>query len=173
MKNELLRLLKQKRGTDVRITTMFDLYGLYADFPGVEEAAKVAHLPHQRVRQLQQAFADDVCDARFIPYIQLHEFETILFCELSSFEVAFDECQGRLEALAADVGGLIETPELIDDGQHSAPSKRIAKQFPAYPNLKPDAPVAIATMIDLAVIRSKCPHFSDWLTELEKLGGAH
>ena len=101
MKNELLRLLKQKRGTDVRITTMFDLYGLYADFPGVEEAAKVAHLPHQRVRQLQQAFADDVCDARFIPYIQLHEFETILFCELSSFEVAFDECQGRLEALAA------------------------------------------------------------------------
>jgi hypothetical protein len=59
---------------------------------------------------------------------------------------------------------------LIDDGQHSAPSKRIRKQFPDYPAAKPVAPVSIATMIDLSTIRSKCPHFNQWLTALEKLG---
>ena len=172
-KNDLVRLLKQQRGPDVRITTMFDLYALYADFPGAENSAKFAHLPRQRAQSLQQAMADDIPDPRLIPYIQLHEFETILFCDLSAFEIVFDSCRKQLDALAEDVGNLIETPELIDDGQHSAPSKRIARQFPDYPDLKPDAPVAIATMIDLAVVRVKCPHFNDWLTKLEELGGAH
>ena len=47
MKNALIRLLKEKRGPDVRVTTMFDLYGLYSDFPGTKDAAQIEHVPYQ------------------------------------------------------------------------------------------------------------------------------
>jgi hypothetical protein len=97
-------------------------------------------------------------DARLVPYIQLHEFETILYCDLDAFEIQYAACRKQVEALAQDAGTFLTTPELIDDGPETAPSKRIARQFPDYPDAKPEAPVAIATMIDLSKVRSKCPH---------------
>jgi hypothetical protein len=168
MKNDLVRLLRQHRGPDVRFTTMFDLYALYSDFPGMQEAEKLKHLPAQRVRGLEQAFATDVGDTRFIPHVQLHEFETILLCDPGAFAVYYENCEKQIQALR-DLVPEGTSPESIDGGQHSAPSKRIAVQFPDYPDAKPDAPVAIATTIDVAVIRTRCPHFDAWIRTLEQL----
>lgn len=148
---------------------MFDLYALYSDFPGTQEANKQKHLPYERVKTLEQAFAKEMNDPRLIPYLQLHEFETLLYCQLDAFAIYYDDCRKQIDALAEDAGAILVSPELIDDGQHSAPSKRIAKQFPDYRDAKPEAPVTIATMIDLSVIRSKCHHFNNWLTTLEQL----
>jgi hypothetical protein len=170
MRNDLMRLLRQHRGPGVRFTTMFDLYALYSDFPGTGAANQQTHIPYERVKTLEKAFADEMNDARLVPYIQLHEFETLLYCQLEAFEIHYANCASQIDALARDAGMLLATPELIDDGQQTAPSKRIAKQFPDYPDAKPDAPVAIATMIDLAIVRLKCPHFNEWLTTLETLG---
>jgi hypothetical protein len=170
-RNELERLLRQHRSPDVRFTTMFDLYALCSDFPGNEAASKQKHIPYERIKTLEQAFAQEMNDARLLPYIQLHEFETLLYCRLDSFEIHFGECRSQTEALAKDVGILLTTPELIDDGEETSPSHRITKHFPDYPDAKPRAPVDIATMIDLSVVRSKCPHFNEWLTALEQLGG--
>jgi hypothetical protein len=170
MRNDLSRLLREHKQSDVRFTTMFDLYALYTDFPGTDEANMQKHIPHERVKTLENALALEMNDARLVPYIQLYEFETILYCELDAFEIYYGPRRKELEALAADAGNLLETPEMIDDGRESAPSKRIARQFPDYPDAKPRAPVDIATMIDLSVVRSKCPHFNKWLTALEKLG---
>jgi hypothetical protein len=171
MRNELERLFRQHRGPDVRFTTMFDLYALYSDFPGTDAASKQKHIPYERVKTLEQAFATEMNDGRLLPYIQVHEFETILYCNLDAFEIHYASCRRQIEELGKEAGAQLDTPELIDDGQNSAPSKRIATQFPDYPDAKPEAPLAIATMIDLSVIRSKCPHFNEWLTALEQLGG--
>jgi hypothetical protein len=168
-RNDLARLFRQHRGSEVRFTTMFDFYSLYSDFPGTEEANKQEHIPHERVKTLEQAFAQEMQDHRLIPHIQLHEFETMLYCQLDAFEIHYADCRRQIDALAQDAGKLLATPELIDDGQHTAPSKRIEKQFSDYPHAKPEAPVAIATVIDLSLIRSKCPHFNEWLTRLEQL----
>jgi hypothetical protein len=148
---------------------MFDLYALYADFPGTAEADKQQHVPYERVATLEKALSKEMNDQRLIPYIQLHEFETILYCQLNAFEIYYANCARQIDVVAQDAGPLLETPELIDDGQHTAPSKRIANHFPDYPDAKPDAPVAIATLIDLSVIRAKCPHFHSWLATLENL----
>jgi hypothetical protein len=172
MRNDLERLLRQHRGPDVRFTTMFDLYALYSDFPGTEATKQQAHLPYERIKTLEHALAAEMNDPRLVPYIQLHEFETLLYCQLDAFEIHYADCANQVQALADDAGRLLATPELIDDGQETAPSKRIAKQFPDYSDAKPEASVAIATMIDLAIIRSKCPHFNEWMTRLEKLDGA-
>lgn len=168
MRNDLGRLLRQHRGEDVRFTTMFDLYALYTDFPLRQDADKLKHLPYERVRTLEQAFAADVGDRRFVPHVQLHEFETMLFCDPDAFAVYYENCEKQIQALR-EIADQFPSPELIDAGQHSAPSKRIAAQFPDYPDAKPDAPIAISSVIDLAVIRARCPHFDAWIRALEEL----
>lgn len=170
MRNDLQRLLRQHRGPDVRFTTMFDLYALYSDFPGTEEANKQRHIPYERVQTLERALAQEMNDLRLVPYIQLHEFEALLYCQLTAFEIHYAACRRQIEALEQDAGAELATPELIDHGPATAPSKRIVRRFPDYPNAKPDAPIAIATMIDLSLVRSKCPHFDAWLTRLEQFG---
>jgi hypothetical protein len=73
MKNDILRFLAQEKGGDVFFTTMIDLYALHVDFPGFDDAETLRHLPDKRTDRLEQAFAVDVHDQRFVPYIQLHE----------------------------------------------------------------------------------------------------
>jgi hypothetical protein len=79
MKNDIHRFLAQEKGGDVFFTTMIDLYGIHAEFPGLAEADKLRHMPDKRVEALEKAFADDMGDSRFVPYIQLHEYEAYLF----------------------------------------------------------------------------------------------
>lgn len=169
MKNDILRFLTQEKGGDVFFTTMIDLYAIHAEFPGLDEGAKLRHLPDKRVECLEQAFANDIGDRRFVPYIQLHEFETYLFCDPTWFAYFYDHHDKEIAALKAIAEGHA-TPELIDEGQHSAPSKRIIAHLPDYGDAKPAVGPQVAERIGLEVIRNKCPHFQTWLSRLEKLG---
>jgi hypothetical protein len=58
---------------------------------------------------------------------------------------------------------------LINDGEETAPSKRIGKEIPDYLGAKPTAGPIIAGKIGLETMRMKCPHFNEWLTKLENL----
>jgi hypothetical protein len=69
--------------------------------------------------------------------------------------------QKRFEAIRASVA----TPEEIDEGPESAPSKRIADLFPAY--RKALHGPTTAARIGLDQIRKECPHFNEWLKKLE------
>ena len=164
MQNDINRLLKQESGRDVFFTTMVDLYALHANFPGTEEAEKLRHVPYERVEALERSWFDETGDRRFIPFIQLHEFEAYLFVDVSQFAFFYDNADSQISALQRDAS----SPELIDDGQHTAPSKRIIAQFPNY-SKETDGP-QMAELIGLENIRSKCPHFNAWLERLEKLG---
>ena len=170
MRNDIRRFLAQERGADVFFTTMIDLYGIHAELPGLAEADKLRHLPERRVEALEQAFAEDIGDNRFVPYIQLHEFEAYLFSDPAAFEYFYDHHQKQIAALRA-IADAHATPELIDDGQHSSPSKRIIAEFPDYEDAKSAVGPQVAQLIGLEVIRGKCPHFAAWLLQLENLGG--
>jgi hypothetical protein len=69
-----------------------------------------------------------------------------------------------------NVADSVTSPELIDDGQHSAPSRRIIEEFPQYERLKSSVGPQMAELIGLAKIRSVCPHFDAWIGRLEQLG---
>lgn len=170
VKQDVERLLKQESGPDVFFTTMIDLYSIYQDMPGRERADTFRDDPRRRVHALEEAFAADVGDRRFIPYIQLHEFEAILFVDPSHFGLFYENARRGIAELNK-VAESFEGPEWIDDGQHSAPSKRIAAQFPAYAHHKPVAGPQIAESIGLQRIRDQCPHFASWLERLEEIGG--
>ncbi|MDB9308677.1 DUF4276 family protein [Aphanizomenon sp. CS-733/32] len=62
---------------------------------------------------------------------------------------------------------LFPSPEHINDGPITAPSKRIKKCCPFYD--KPLHGSLIAMDIGLDVIRQHCQHFDKWLTRLEKI----
>jgi len=69
--------LKEDRQPESRFTTMFDFYALPSDFPEYEGAKKLAD-PYRKIELLEQAFQEDINDPRFMPYIQLHEFEALV-----------------------------------------------------------------------------------------------
>lgn len=168
-KQDIVRWLKEEIGNyDVVFTTMFDFYALPEDFPGYCEAQGL-HDPYKKVAKVEEAFAADIADSRFIPYIQLHEFETLLFVEPEKLELEYigeEKKVERLRAIADDFGN----PELIDHGADTAPSKRIIKVFKDYENNKPAIGSMVAHEIGIETIRTACSHFNDWLTKLEKLG---
>jgi len=170
MKNDILRFLAQESGGGVFFTTMIDLYAIHANFPGLDEAEKLRHVPDKRVEALEQAFAEDISDDRFVPYIQLHEYEAYLFSDPTWFRYFYNHHKKQIAALKA-VADAYETPELIDDGPQSAPSRRIIAELPDYEEAKSVVGPQVAELIGLDRIRGKCPHFAAWLSRLEKLGG--
>ncbi len=168
MRNDLGRLLKQDARADARFTTMFDLYALYNDFPGWEDGEKQKHVPRERALTLERAFAGDVGDHRFLPHIQLHEFETILLCDPGHFALVYGNASSGIAALQAAVAEA-SSPELVDDGETTAPSKRIIHQFPQYREEKITVGVDLAACVGIEATRRCCPHFDNWLTALEAL----
>jgi hypothetical protein len=169
MKNDILRSLAEDKNTDVFFTTMIDLYAIHHNFPGLKESEIMRQNPIKRVEFLEKSFADDIDDPRFIPYIQLHEYEAYLFSDPTCFESFYDNCSDRI-AILKTIADSYETPELINDSRETAPSKRIIAQFPDYERAKPTVGSLLAESIGLEVIRSKCPHFNSWLLRLESLG---
>jgi hypothetical protein len=167
MKRDIVRFTHQETGSDVFFTTMIDLYALHNDFPGRQESEALRHRPYERVESLEKAWSADVGDTRFVPYIQLHEFEACLFAKPDEFAIFYARearALKRLEAIAAEY----ESPELIDDGPATAPSKRILDVFPDYE--KAIVGPLVAELIGLDQIRARCPHFHEWLISLESLG---
>jgi len=157
--------LKEDNHPECRFSTMFDLYALPADFPGYAEAKNCAD-PYERVQFLENALAKDIEDRRFIPYIQLHEFEALILADPRQLDWEYLEHDGPIRRLREMVGE--QNPELIDDGPTTAPSKRILQEIPEYD--KASTSPTVAEKIGLPVLRDKCRHFSEWITCLEQLG---
>ena len=162
------RLLQQQSAW---CTTFFDYYGLPKDFPGKAEAAAKADLSQK---------AETICSAlraqlesrigaepmrRFIPYVQMHEFEALLFSDANALARAVGESAagGELARIAHD----FDTPEHIDDSPETAPSKRILSLATQY--RKATQGPAVAQEIGLPAMRDQCRLFDAWLQGLESL----
>lgn len=159
--------MNEDQGRCVRFTTMFDLYRLPRDFPGFPDAERESD-PYRKIALLEERLGAEIASSRFIPYLQLHEYETLLFSELDAFHHYYPDHHQELLSLKQEVSG-ITNPEFINENPATAPSKRIIKYFPAYNCEKPSAGPIIAEKIGLQKIRSACRHFNDWLSQLELL----
>jgi len=161
VKWDLLRWMQHDHNVNARFTTMFDLYALPSDFPGFAAAARQSN-PYDRVHALEQALADDIGYARFIPYIQLHEFEALVLADLEhqhAIARLVDEVQNDASARG--------NPEMINDGKDSAPSKRILREIPEYD--KVNAGPLTVERIGIPRLRASCRHFDEWIRRLEGL----
>jgi hypothetical protein len=168
LRRDILSELKRHPDRDCYFTTMLDLYGLPADFPGRKRHKRNPSDPTPHVEALEAAFGQDIGDPRFLPHLQLHEYETLLYADLDAFAIAFEDCQAAVDELKAEVKGFA-TIEHVNDGQCTAPSKRIIRVLPAYEARKTAAGPNIAEYIGLARLRETCPHFDAWVKAIERL----
>jgi gamma-glutamylcyclotransferase (GGCT)/AIG2-like uncharacterized protein YtfP len=129
MKNDILRFLAQEKGEDVFFTTMIDLYAIHPEFPGLTEAEKFVRNPVRRVEALEQAFARDIDDGRFVPYIQLHEYEAYLSSDPAWFGYFYDHHEKQIDALKAIADGYA-SPELIDAGSTRLRASGSSESYP-------------------------------------------
>jgi hypothetical protein len=165
LENDLTLWMKEDQNTDAWFTTMVDLYALPEDFPG-HATCKQFTDPLKKVRCLEDGLSGKISHRRFIPYIQLHEFEALLFSEPAKFDVAFPDSKDAVQQLQK-IRDESPSPEHIDDRPEFAPSKRILKLLPDY--RKPVAGPTIAASIGLATLRRECPHFNQWICKIEAL----
>ena len=148
-------------------TTMFDLYALPNDFPGYEEANSIIE-PYAHVNSLEQSLANAINDSRFIPYIQLHEFEALVFCGIDYLVKIYPKCKKSCEQLTATLQKY-GNPELIDNDPTTAPSKRIINAIEGenkYKYNKPTTGKSVTKEIGIDELRAKCPHFNKWVDSL-------
>jgi len=159
--------IKEDKHGECRFTTMFDLYSLPEDFPDYAVAIRKTD-PYERVHLLEESLARSISDRRFIPYIQLHEFEALILAAPQNLSCEYLEHDTPIKNLVSMVSMAPDkNPELIDDGRETAPSKRILRQIPEY--RKTTAGVSVVKSIGLPTLRTKCRHFNDWLSRLEQL----
>ena len=167
--HDVLTTLKEHAPRGARVTTMLDLYALPTDFPGLEDCDREGVTdPYDKVALVEAGMAEAISDYRFIPYIQLHEFEALLFADIEKAKASYPDDVAGVDALIEDVAGI--APEMIDDGVETVPSKRIEKRIPY--SEKVEAGTRIAKAIGLETIRAKCPHFDAWVAKLEGLDQA-
>lgn len=166
IRGDLHRLMLEDQHEEARFTTMIDLYALPQEFPGWTEARQSTHLQN-RISILESSLKTDINDRRFLPYIQLHEFEALLYCDLSQLQKRIAGSAPGLTRLTNEVSGI--PPEEINDGTTTAPSKRIIRHVPIYERSKVRVGVAAAAAIGLPALRNKCPHFNSWVNRLELL----
>jgi len=162
---DITHWLRECSGADCRFTTMFDYYALPDEFPGMEIARRIAD-KYQRIASLESAFATDINDYRFIPYIQLHEFESLILAQPQDLDWEYLEHDAPIQSLVNMVGD--QNPELINDGPETAPSKRIMHAIGDEYD-KVTAGVSVVKHIGIPTLRERCRHFHEWLTKLENL----
>ena len=118
-----------------------------------------------RCELLQRALGREVEDHRLIPYLQRHEFEALVLASLPVLRnvLETEEDLAGLEALMREIRDV--SPEDVNDGPESAPSKRLLRCIPGYRKTLHGPLAAEAT--GLALIRRACPRFDAWVARLE------
>ena len=163
IKKELMRLCGEH--PNELVTTMFDLYALPKnDTPGLSSGIKDVY---EKAEHIEKAISDNIGDKfdNMIFSLVLHEFEGLLFSDVSAFEIIADN-----EAVSTlhEVRDVVPTPEHINDSPETAPSKHIERVILGYS--KPVDGIAVAERIGINKILNECRHFEKWIAKLTAWG---
>lgn len=162
---DILRHLKEDR--EVMIALLVDYYALPQSgtraWPGRSAATGARIVDNAILNCIRKRMGSDFDQSRFVPCVMMHEFEAMLFSDCAAFANAV----GRPDVIPAlqSILKQFSCPEKINDSPQTTPSKRILNLIPDYDKLL-DGNRAV-DMIGLQKIRSMCPHFANWLQQLE------
>lgn len=138
------------------VSTLYDFYGFKKKLDGENKSGL-----EQRIFNA----APESIKPRLIPYIQMYEFEGLLFSCPEGMERGLNEA-GVKEWCQAILDEFENNPEEINNSPETAPSKRL-KNDTGY--RKTTHGPNIAKEIGIVKIREMCPGFNEWLSKLEAL----
>ncbi len=164
-------LLHLKNDTKAFVTTFIDYYGLYAkyQFPGWDESLKITD-KNIRMDFLEKSMSEDIgvdFQQRYLPYIQLHEFEGLLFNDIKIFyeQIPANELIGNDELKRTFND--FENPEMINDTRETSASHRLMRIVSGYNKVVYGN--ILADAIGLENIRKKSIRFNNWLQKIEDI----
>lgn len=141
------------------VTSLVDFYGLRGkDVLTCEELEKKMRNGLSEKLQRQN---------RIFPYVQKHEFESLLFADTKAFSVINGTPKNAMTKLQRIRKTCPGGPEDINDDENTAPSKRIQRVIPRYNKIADG--IRIAKRIGIKDIRDVCPRFNAWLAKMESL----
>lgn len=146
-------------------TTMIDLYALPADFPGYANKTKDAYL---WVHNIETAWIKDINHCRFIPYVELHEFETLVLCNSAKLKEEYPNSAKSIERMDEfwhkEIG---DNPELVNTKLETSPSHRIISALEGhYRYDKVKSGTTVTNDIGIDALRLMCIHFDEWINKL-------
>lgn len=170
LKHHVIKMLNSDK--DAHVTTLIDLYGSKGPYPGYEANKNKEALVKVKAIEAEM-IADILADKKlhnnkFIPYLQLHEFEALLFSDPATLEAWLDLDRNLPEGCFSEILAQFDSPEHINDSPETAPSKRIKNIANYYQKINEG--VLIASDIGIERMREKCTHFNDWILALEAFG---
>ena len=123
---------------------------------------------------LEQALGECIQSSRFLPYIQLHEFETLVLCGYQYLAAHYSGCKSLEEKLKKEFTSQ-ENPEFIDGGTTTAPSKRILNLLKSTYKEKYNKPLMgtyVTAQVGIERLRELCLHFNQWVAQIIALADA-
>jgi len=169
IENHVRRLMaRYNHDNNVFISVMIDLYAFPKQGNSIYDA-DVERLKNgkEKVILLEKKMEERMGYRNFIPYVQLHEYESLLLSKPDALSLFYTDKAPEIEALKTEIKG--KHPEEINETPQGAPSKRIIKYIPRYEKQKTTAGVATAEAIGLHYLRTACTHFNDWVSKLESI----
>ena len=151
-------------------TTLFDFFRIGTDFPshpflGTDIGLKRRAVEESMLHGLREFGLGEESLRRFVPYVQMHEFEGILFSDPAALAEGI-YCPDLTPKLQ-QIRNMHASPEHINDGAETAPSKQLLDACPSYRKVVYGNLAAIR--VGIRAMRAECLHFNDWLTKLEAL----
>ena len=144
-----------------QVTSLVDFYGFRC-----KGGASKEDLERRIHCEVDRKIRVSYDQSRVFPYIQKYEFEGMLFSDVTVFDELLDRPPDLVEKLSA-IRSKFETPEHINDGKETHPSRRIEYVMPSY-HKRVDGPL-LADRMGLTTIRAECPRFNQWVARLESL----
>jgi len=166
IKNQIVKIYDEDN--EMVISTFLDYYGINKSlkFPKWAEAEVTADKT-QRMEVLEKAMYEDVEDKiKFIPYIQLHEYEALVFSNYDAFELLYDAQDANLAALK-QICTTYPNPEDINNIKVTAPSNRLKENINRYNKIQ--SGIELIKIIGLETLRNKYPMLNDWIISLEEI----
>lgn len=155
---------------DAIVTAMINYYGIKDDYDyPLWDESKMIGSKTERMRHLEKAMQEDIPEkqrSRFIPHLQLHEFESLLFSDLTVFSRWYSSKEMNLDKLQAAIKQF-HYPEDINDIKETSPSKRVKDAIPGYSKIVDENMLAMD--IGLQKMLQMCPHFNEWFSQLQAI----
>lgn len=148
------------------VSMLIDFFGRPSNLPSLDRPVK--HVSdYEMADAIEAAIAEDIGDSRFIPYLQMHEFEAFLFVSMKGFEYCYNGNAAGYQKFKSIIEKY-ENPEDINTTPAGAPSKRILSIIPDYDKVIHGNTIIMENGLDM--ILAKCPRFRAWVDKLvEKL----
>jgi hypothetical protein len=171
--NELKKQIEihLKQDSTACVSTLIDYYGISHEhnFPGWDESLSITD-KNKRLDFLEQKMRQDIDEQlnyRFIPYLQLHEFEGLLFNDIKVFRRQFSDAEIIGLSELEDTINSFPNPEMINNDPDAAPSKRLERIIYGYNKVVHGN--ILAEAVGLLNIRNKSPRFNAWIDKIETI----